>query len=154
MRPEQAYLDLIKAGGKTTEAAATELYDQLKSIDPSFLKGEWEGGDFDTGHPASQALKLINWVGKTFHNEEDVEPIIVRGEDGKRTVLESYGRARIREIKFRGQVSAAMVYDDKPIIDHFRYVNEDTVAGMMDVKNAPPGYHFHLTRCHGTPSKM
>ncbi|KAF7364902.1 Cytoplasmic protein [Mycena venus] len=144
--PEQAYLDIIKAGGKTTEDDATKIYDQLKPIETSFLIGEWEGGDFDTGHPVSQALKTINWAGKTFHTEDDVKPIMVHGEGGKRTFLETYGLARLREIKFRGVVSAAMVYDDKPVIDHFRYVNEDTVAGMMDARTAPPGYHFYLTR--------
>ncbi|KAJ6584085.1 hypothetical protein DFH09DRAFT_1308787 [Mycena vulgaris] len=152
--PEQVYLGLIKTGGKTTEAAATKLFDQLKPIQPSFLMGEWEGSDFDTGHPTTQALKSINWLGKTFHTEEDVDPIIVRGEGGKRTVLEEYGRARVREIKYRGVVSAAMVYDDKPVIDHFRYVDENTVAGTMDVKGAPAGYHFHLTRCRRATSNL
>ncbi|KAJ7263178.1 hypothetical protein B0H12DRAFT_1103588 [Mycena haematopus] len=152
--PEQAYLDLIKAGGKTSEDAATKLFDQLKPIEPSFLMGEWEGGDFDTGHPVTQALKKVNWAGKMFRTEEDVDPVMAHGEGGKRVPLEEYGRARVREIKFRGVVSAAMVYDDRPIIDHFRFVNEDTVAGMMDGKNLPPGYHFHLTRYRPTDPKL
>ena len=25
-----------------------------------------------------------------------------------------------------------MIYDDKPIFDHFRYVNEDLVMGVID----------------------
>ncbi|KAJ7848896.1 hypothetical protein B0H13DRAFT_2089599 [Mycena leptocephala] len=127
--PEKAYLDMIKTGGKTSESAVTSIFDQLKPIEPSFLMSEWEGGDFDTGHPASQALKAINWAGKTFRTEEDVDPMVVR------------------EIKFRGVVSAAMVYDDKPVIDYFRYVDENTVAGVMDAKSRPPVYHFYLTRC-------
>ncbi|KAJ7139197.1 hypothetical protein C8R44DRAFT_764039 [Mycena epipterygia] len=152
--PEQAYFNLIKAGGQTTEENATKIFDQLAPVTPAFLMGDWEGGDFDTGHPTTQALIKINWAGKTFRTEEDVDPIVVYGADGKRTILEVYGRARVREVKFRGLVSAAMVYDDRPVIDHFRYVNEDTVAGMMDVKNAPPGYHFHLTRYRGSGAKM
>ncbi|KAJ7801494.1 hypothetical protein B0H13DRAFT_2498336 [Mycena leptocephala] len=145
--PEKAYLDMIKTGGKTSESAVTSIFDQLKPIEPSFLMSEWEGGDFDTGHPASQALKAINWAGKTFRTEEDVDPMVVYGDGGKRVVLEAYGRARVREIKFRGVVSAAMVYDDKPVIDHFRYVDQNTVAGVMDAKSRPPVYHFYLTRC-------
>ncbi|KAJ7791224.1 hypothetical protein B0H14DRAFT_2535153 [Mycena olivaceomarginata] len=152
--PEQAYLDLLKAGGKTSEDVATKIFDQLKPIEPSFLIGEWEGGDFDTGHPATEALKAIKWRGKIFHSEEDVEPIIVSGEGGKRTALVEYGRGRIREVKFRDVVSASLVYDDRPVIDHFRYVNENTVAGMMDIKGAPPGYYFHLTRYHAIHSKL
>ncbi|KAF7348298.1 FAD binding domain-containing protein [Mycena sanguinolenta] len=144
--PEEQYLTIIKAGGKTSEDVATKIFDQLKPIEPSFLMGEWEGGDFDTGHPVTQALKKINWAGKTFRTEEDVDPIVVHGEGGKRTCLEVYGGARVREVKFRGVVSAAMVYDDKPVIDHFRFVSEHIVAGMMDTKAAPQGYHFHLRR--------
>ncbi|KAJ7643874.1 GXWXG protein-domain-containing protein [Roridomyces roridus] len=150
--PEQAYLDIISSGGKTTEEAATAIFDQLKPVPPSFLIGEWVGADFDTGHPATQALVALKWAGKLFRSEEDVDPIIVYDEEGKRVWLESYGHARIREVKFRGVVSAAMAYDDKPIIDHFRYVNEDTMASMMDGKGVPEGYHFHLTRYK--PAKM
>ncbi|KAJ7256780.1 GXWXG protein-domain-containing protein [Mycena haematopus] len=166
--PEQAYLDLIKAGGKTSEDAATKLFDQLKPIEPSFLMGEWKGGDFDTGHPLTQALKRINWAGKTFRAEDDVDPTVVHGEGGKRVPLEEYGGARVREMKFRGVVSAAMVHDDRAIIDHFRFVDEDTVAGMIDLKTSslvgflgmmdgktlPPGYHFHLIRCRPTDTKL
>jgi hypothetical protein len=156
---------MIKTGGKTSESAVTSIFDQLKPIEPSFLMSEWEGGNFDTGHPASQALKAINWAGKTFRTEEDVDPMVVYGDGGKRVVLEAYGCARVRkpiilaqiteilvllqvrEIKFRGVVSAAMVYDDKPVIDYFRYVDENTVAGVMDAKSRPLVYHFYLTRC-------
>ncbi|KAJ7022709.1 hypothetical protein C8F04DRAFT_1272295 [Mycena alexandri] len=141
------------AGGQTTESVATKIFDQLKPVEPSFLMGDWEGGDFKTGHPASEALKKLNWAGKTFRTENDVDPVVVSGEGGKRTFLEVYGHAQVREIKFRGVVSAAMVYDIRPIIDHFRYVDEETVAGMMDIKDAPAGYHFHLTRYRPT-SKM
>jgi hypothetical protein len=51
---------------------------------------------------------------------------------------------------FRGVVSTAMIYDNKPIFDHFRYVNENTVAGVMDapkVMGTQNGfYYFFLTR--------
>lgn len=42
-----------------------------------------------------------------------------------------------------------MVYDNHPIIDAFRYVDEDTVFGAMDNKVNPPGegtYYFYLAR--------
>ncbi|KAJ7139180.1 GXWXG protein-domain-containing protein [Mycena epipterygia] len=130
--PEQAYLDLIKGGGQIAEETATKIFDQLKPVAPAFLMGEWAGGDFDTGHPTAGAMKGINWAGKAFRTEDDVDPIVVQGADGKRAFLPLYGRARVREVKFRGVVSAAMVYDERPIMDHFRYVDEDTVAGMMD----------------------
>lgn len=42
-----------------------------------------------------------------------------------------------------------MVYDKIPIIDSFRYIDEDTVIGAMDNKDNLPGegtYYFYLKR--------
>jgi len=44
-----------------------------------------------------------------------------------------------------------MVYDIQPIIDHFRFVDENTIAGAMDVRSGLTGgddltYYFYLTR--------
>lgn len=54
-------------------------------------------------------------------------------------------RARLRDVSHRGVVSAAMVYDHLPIIDHFRAVDEATLLGVMDLRGAPP-YVFLLSR--------
>lgn len=43
-------------------------------------------------------------------------------------------RARLRMTEYRGKVSATMVYDQKPINDVFRKVDENTVLGVMDLK--------------------
>lgn len=55
---------------------------------------------------------------------------------------------QIREVKYRGVVSAAMVYNKAPIIDVFRYVDEHTVIGAMDHKDTRQfgTYYFYLTR--------
>ena len=55
-------------------------------------------------------------------------------------------RARLRDIEHRGVVSAAMVYDHLPIIDHFRRVDEDTLLGCMDMRPMPRPYFFILQR--------
>lgn len=40
-----------------------------------------------------------------------------------------------------------MVYDNLPIIDHFRYVNDKMLAGAMDSKNTEGGvFYFYLYR--------
>ncbi|AQQ55079.1 hypothetical protein B0X71_10105 [Planococcus lenghuensis] len=54
-------------------------------------------------------------------------------------------RARIRRMEYRGVDSAAMIYDQLPIIDVFRKVDERTVLGMMDMKGQQP-YFFILER--------
>ena len=57
---------------------------------------------------------------------------------------------QLREMVFRGVTSTAMIYDGRPIVDHFRYVSEDVVMGAMDcpkVEAMQPGtFYFYLTR--------
>ncbi|KAJ7608555.1 hypothetical protein FB45DRAFT_1129157 [Roridomyces roridus] len=148
--PEKAYLALM-ASGPTDAEAVTALFDQLKAVPPSFsFLGEWVGGHFPTlGHPVSDAVTGIKWAGKRFLSEDDVEPLVVYDEQGKRVPWVEWGRARLRRVEFHGVVSAAVIYDDRPIIDYFRYVDEDTVAGMMDPKNpeVAPWFHFYIKRC-------
>ncbi|MDH2413606.1 DUF4334 domain-containing protein [Nocardioides sp. CER19] len=55
-------------------------------------------------------------------------------------------RARLREVRHRGVVTAAMVYDHLPIIDVFRRVDDSTVLGMMDLRGVPQPYFFILQR--------
>jgi len=113
------------------------------------MVGEWKGGDFE-GHPGHEMLKQMKWAGKNFRSVDDVDPIIVYGDDGKRVWKEEWGHARVRQVKYRGKVSAAMIYDNHPIIDSFRYVNENLVAGAMETtafKESEVGvYIFYLER--------
>ncbi|KRD44732.1 hypothetical protein ASE38_11770 [Cellulomonas sp. Root930] len=55
-------------------------------------------------------------------------------------------RARLREVRYRGLVSAAMVYDDLPVIDAFRAVDDDTVLGAMDSRGMAEPFLFQLHR--------
>jgi hypothetical protein len=55
-------------------------------------------------------------------------------------------RARLRHVEYRGEVSAAMVYDQLPIIDVFRRVDDETLLGAMDQRGAANPYFFILTR--------
>jgi hypothetical protein len=54
-------------------------------------------------------------------------------------------RARLRMIEDRGVVTAAMVYDQRPIIDVFREVDARTVMGRMDERGQRPAF-FVLSR--------
>ena len=64
-------------------------------------------------------------------------------EPGLRTTRH---RARLRDVEHRGVVSAAIVYDHLPIIDHLRAVDSDTLLGMMDLRSSPEPYFFVLRR--------
>ncbi len=57
-------------------------------------------------------------------------------------------RARLREVRYRGVVSTALVYDDLPVIDVFRTVDDRTVLGAMDARGMARPFLFQLTRAH------
>jgi hypothetical protein len=55
-------------------------------------------------------------------------------------------RARLRLISYRGRASGAMIYDDVPINDVFRQVDQNTVLGVMDLKGMDRPFFFLLRR--------
>ncbi|PZU98739.1 MAG: hypothetical protein DCF32_19235 [Leptolyngbya sp.] len=55
-------------------------------------------------------------------------------------------QARLRMMEYRHQVSATMIYDNLPINDSFRKVDDNTVLGLMDFKDIPQPFFFVLRR--------
>lgn len=55
-------------------------------------------------------------------------------------------RARLRLLQHRGVLTAAMLYDDLPIVDVFRRVDADTVLGLMDMRGMAQPFFFLLRR--------
>ena len=120
-------------------------------------------------------LAVARWRGKEFVSEEEVHPLVHQGLFGEFRVnpgpmpmsiphflrnrlttflfllgqpiiRTSRSRARLRMIDYRGKCSAAMIYDQKPIIDNFRRVADDVMFGLMDMKGMARPYFFTLTR--------
>ncbi|KAL8988646.1 MAG: hypothetical protein Q9169_008519, partial [Polycauliona sp. 2 TL-2023] len=133
-----AYITSPAPQPKITESEAAQIYDSLPPL-PScdFLLGSWEGGCFETGHPGCKALQDVGWAGKDFRGVDDVDPIMVFNDQGKRVWSEKWGRASLRQTIFRTIPSVAMIYDNFPIIDHFRAVSDDIVMGAMDAPKQP-----------------
>lgn len=46
------------------------------------------------------------------------------------------GEASLWLEEFRGEVTATMVYDGRPVHDHFKVVDDNTVVGIMNGKAA------------------
>ncbi|MCW2741594.1 MAG: uncharacterized protein JWR45_2016 [Blastococcus sp.] len=55
-------------------------------------------------------------------------------------------KARLREVRHRGVVTAAMVYDGLPVIDVFRRVSDHVRLGAMDMRGLPSPFLFVLRR--------
>ncbi|APR86297.1 Hypothetical protein A7982_11646 [Minicystis rosea] len=149
MNAEARFQALVASEVEVPLDALHALFDSLPAIEPSFMLGAWEGGVFRTGHKGERQLATIGWIGKTFHDENDVDPIISRGADGGREVNPILGKATLRFVRYRGVSTATMVYDQHPIFDHFRKISDDLVLGVMDRKGDAFPLYFHLRRLAG-----
>lgn len=54
--------------------------------------------------------------------------------------------ARLRMVEYRGVVTAGMSYDRLPIIDLFRAVDDNTLLGVMDLRDMKTPFFFVLRR--------
>ncbi|MER7055523.1 DUF4334 domain-containing protein [Streptomyces sp. NPDC000351] len=138
---------------------ATELdlvWTQLDTVRPEEILGEWKGGEFDTGHPLNGELAKAGWYGKTFTSVHDAKPLICRNAEGELySDLElGKGEASLWTVEFRGEPTATMVYDGRPVLDHFKRVDDTTLMGIMNAKGVPadgPFYYFFLERAGAAP---
>lgn len=119
----------------------------------------WYGKQFD-GPDEVHPLLFHDGQGGTFAVDPKRVPlglvaklpegVVARGRDvitGARPLLRTRKpRARLRALEHRGVVTAAMIYDELPIIDLFRRVDETTVMGLMDLRGVEQPYFFVLTR--------
>ncbi|KWX56678.1 DUF4334 domain-containing protein [Mycobacterium sp. NAZ190054] len=55
-------------------------------------------------------------------------------------------KARLRTTRYRGVDTATMIYDQLPINDVFRSIDERTVLGAMDLRGIEKPYFFVLQR--------
>jgi len=94
------------------------------------------------------------WSDLAFGGPLDADPLVCRAEDGTlyaETTAAGGGSASLWAVAFRGEVTATMVYDALPVLDHFKAVDDDTLMGIMNGKleqvfgTADP-YYFWLER--------
>ena len=161
--------EALKAG-QTSPDDAWAIFDSLPAVSIDFMLGLWKASGFSTGHPSDGKLERLGWYGKRFTDKDSVDPMVFnanddetfsadpvyilrnidvlkRASDVRDKVETKEPKARLRMVEGRGTLTASMVYNDLPIIDHFRKLDEDTVLGMME---KPAGqshnYFFVLQR--------
>jgi hypothetical protein len=54
--------------------------------------------------------------------------------------------ASLRLQALDGIETAAMIYDKQPIVDYFRKIDDDEIAGMMCVRDDPRRFFFKLLK--------
>lgn len=92
-------------------------------------------------NPKLMPIGLLNRLGERFPRW-----LPPGGTAAFRLLRTGQHRARLREVQYRGVTSAAMVYDDLPIIDHFRRLGPDALLGAMDLRGSAQPYFFLLER--------
>lgn len=150
----RARFDVLTAAEDAAVADLDTLWAGLAPATVDGLLGGWHGGDFSTGHPASRLLEKIGWHGKRFDTPLEAHPLICRGTDGalySNREAAGGGLATLWDVGFRGEVTATMVYDALPVLDHFKVVDDRTVMGIMNGKLEPvfgtaDPYYFWLER--------
>jgi hypothetical protein len=133
--------EMIQSGQAYTTEQIMPLYDQLDPVDIEFMLGTWKGGKFDAG----KSPDPIRWYGKRFNSANNAEPLLARKPDGTIYSFDKWGMAQLREIKYRGKVSASLIYDNKPIMDYFRKIDDQTLIGLGEMKGTIT-FFFYLSR--------
>ncbi|WP_199545675.1 DUF4334 domain-containing protein [Streptomyces sp. N35] len=125
------------------------LWADLAVVEAADVLGSWRGFAFPTGHPLERRLARSRWHGKRFAALDDAKPLICRAEDGGlySDTEAGQGEASLWNVEFRGEVTATMVYDGMPVLDHFKRVDEHTLMGVMNGKPGlvlSQGRHFYF----------
>lgn len=133
---------IIDSGEAFTTDELMPIFLKLRPVAPDDMIGQWQGGKFDGGVPDQ-----INWYGKRFVSVEYVEPLLITAPDGSIVAYPGLGTARLREVLYENRVSTALIYDNHPIIDYFRKVNDDLIIGFGEVKGEEnEDFFFYLIR--------
>lgn len=140
--------------GPASDTELLALWRDAAPVPVADVLGAWHGGDFGTGHPASAMLDRLRWHGKRFDSAAEAHPLICRGPDGalySETRAAGGGLASLWPVEVDGAVTATMVYDALPVLDHFRAIDAATLLGRMTGKldplfGTPADYWFWLER--------
>lgn len=76
-------------------------------------------------------------------NIESLKPLIKKSSQFLKTKQPT---ARLRMTHFRGVATTTMIYDFLPINDVFRKIDQDTVMGLMDMRDMEDPFFFILKR--------
>jgi hypothetical protein len=138
---------------------AFDLYDELDAVELDDMMGVWRGFELHTGHPMEGALENLHWYGKAFHSVNQVDPLLFYKRNGNifaadpgrifdkmKIVPSDGGEGRLRMVEHRGRITATLLYDHLPIMDHFRRVSPDVLMGYMDMKGNTEPYFFYLNK--------
>ncbi|MDR0920258.1 MAG: DUF4334 domain-containing protein [Oscillospiraceae bacterium] len=172
-------LEALLKNKTITQQEGLDFFDTLEPADVKELKYKWKGSEVPSGHPMDGMLNAVNWYGKYFTDVDNVYPLIFEKNNGKLfagnpklmpiKAFETAPRwlvsilfkiatpfiktkkssAILRMMEFRGKLTAAMIYDDKPIIDIFAKIDDKTFLGITETKWDIGLYYFFIIKYVG-----
>lgn len=119
-------------------------FDTAEVVHPLVFRGNSRRlhGDRFSVNPALMPLGLVTRINPVLRTR--VAAWLGRG--ALRAARTSKPGARLRMVEYRGVPTATMIYDALPINDHFRRVADDTLIGVMDLRDVPQPFFFVLRR--------
>lgn len=138
MSPRDVFEELKRRDDQIADTELDEFWATLPPAGIEFMLGEWKGGEFQTGHKANGFMKRLNWFGKTFNSAADAKPLVCLDAEGNTfsNTEAMNGEASLWLEEFRGESTATMVYDGRPVHDHFKVIDDNAVLGIMNGKGA------------------
>ena len=166
----------ILSGRHSTPAQMLATFGAAEEVSLDFMTGRWGGVEVFTGHRLNGLLTAAGWYGKEFLGSRRVHPLLLynRRRTGvfalnpafvplwftppkwkvlhallnlARPVMEtSSPKAGMDMMEVYGKRTATLIYDDKPIRDHFVRLDDDTLLGLMDRKGERDPFFFFLHR--------
>ncbi|WP_405808832.1 DUF4334 domain-containing protein [Streptomyces sp. NBC_01520] len=148
------FQELREQDGLIPTLQLDEVWAALATVRPEEILGDWKGGEFRTGHPLDGTLEKADWYGKSFAAVHDAKPLVCRNAAGELYSNRELGKgeASLWTVEFRGEATATMIYDGRPVLDHFKRVDDTTLMGIMNGKGVPadgPFFYFFLDRAPG-----
>ncbi|MFE5291121.1 alcohol dehydrogenase catalytic domain-containing protein [Isoptericola sp. NPDC056618] len=145
-----ALADLLR-DGRVPAADLPALWRSLPPVRTDELRGLWRGFGVSTEHRTQRLLVRTGWYGKLFRADDDVSPLVCETPDGALVADARLARggATLRAVEHDGVVTASMVYDGQPVIDHFTRLSDHAVLGVMTGRDTADGgalYYFVLER--------
>jgi hypothetical protein len=143
--------------GSPTQQQMAAAFDALDPVGVDMLVGLWEADPGYAETPGGRLLVESGWWGARFTDAETVDPLLFRSDDGdglfaadllrvlaliregaqnisaRRTEVETSAPiGRVRMIEYRGVVTATLVYDQVPVLDYLRAVDNNTVIAAVE----------------------
>lgn len=138
--------ELATQESPVSDAELDAIWAALDTVEPDDILGSWRGTGLNTGHSAEERLRALRWYGKTFHSPYDTEPLVCKDAEGRLySNTEVSGTASLHRMPFRSEVTTALVYHQRPILDYFKRV-DTMLLGIMVGGNEPSdgSRHFYF----------